>query len=172
MTQKRSCGGPGAVPHVPRGLGGPWTMRGATPRVWTPTTPYPPTNCWGEAPLGGGGAWEGLLGGWGVRGAFGGGPGVRGALGGVIWGRVGWAGAGGRCPQRPSVTPSQAPLTSPCPPSNNTIPPNLTLTFAASWLSHANHVDWAEQDSPNFVHGCFCHIIALDLTPTRTLASG
>ena len=41
---------------------------------------------------------------------------------------------------------AQAPLTSPCPPSNHTITINLTLTFAASWFGHASHVDWAEQD--------------------------
>ena len=34
-------------------------------------------------------------------------------------------------PPRPSVGPSQAPLTSPCPASNHTITLNLTLTFAA-----------------------------------------
>ena len=47
---------------------------------------------------------------------------------------------------------AQAPLTSPCPPSNHTITINLTLTFAASWFGHASHVDWAKQDPPNFVH--------------------
>ena len=77
---------------------------GATPRFWTPTTP--PTNCWPEAPCGGGGGGlrEGRLGG--------------GGLGGAIWG-VGGGGA-------------QAPLTSPCPPSNHSITINLTLTLAAS----------------------------------------
>ena len=64
---------------------------------------------------------------------------------------------------------AQAPLTSPCPPSNHTITINLTLTFAASWFGHASHVDWAEQDPPNFVHGCFCHIIALHFGPQHSL---
>ena len=32
---------------------------------------------------------------------------------------------------------AQAPLNSPCPPSNHTITINLTLTFAASWLGRA-----------------------------------
>ena len=57
-------------------------------------------------------------------------------------------------PSRPSIGPSQAPLTPPCLPSNHTITLNLTLTFAASWFGHASHVDWVEQDPPNFVHGC------------------
>ena len=43
-------------------------------------------------------------------------------------------------PGKPSVGQSQAPLTSPCPPSNHTITLNLTLTFAASWFGHASHV--------------------------------
>ena len=50
---------------------------GATPQFWTPTTP--PTNCWPEAPWGGGGGgqWrggsgEGKWGGGGVGGAWGG----------------------------------------------------------------------------------------------------
>ena len=48
--------------------------------------------------------------------------------GGVPVGRFGvWWGGGG----------AQAPLTSPCPPSNHTITINLTLTFAASWFGHA-----------------------------------
>ena len=81
--------------------------------------------------------------------------------GGSRWGDLGCLGGGGRG--------AQAPLTSPCPPSNHTITINLTLTFAASWFGHASHVDWAEQDPPNFVHGCFCHIIALFWTPTLTL---
>ena len=96
----------------------------------------------------GGGAPGGSVGGGGPgaavwRGGGGGGP------GGAIWGVGGGGGA-----QAP-------PLTSPCPPSNHTITINLTLTFAVSWFGHASHVDWAEQDPPNFVHGCFCHIIAL-----------
>ena len=91
--------------------------------------------------MGGGGLQEGRLGG---------GP------GGAIWGVEGGGGA-------------QAPLTSPCPPSNHSITINLTLTFAASWFGHASHVDWAEQDPPNFVHGCFCHIIALHFGPQHSL---
>ena len=66
--------------------------------------------------------------------------------GGSRWGDLGCWGGG-----------AQAPLTSPCPPSNHTITINLTLTFAASWFGHASHVDWADQDPPNVVHGCFCH---------------
>ena len=56
-------------------------------------------------------------------------------------GLVGWGGGalGGSVGRGP-----QAPLTSPCPPSNHTITINLTLTFAASWFGHASHVDWAE----------------------------
>ena len=96
-----------------------------------------------EGRLGGGSRWGAL--GWGV-----GGP------GGVIWGVVGRGGA-------------QAPLTSPCPPSNHTITINLTLTFAASYYGHASHADWAEQDAPNFVDGCFCHIIALHFGPQHSL---
>ena len=88
----------------------------------------------------GGGGWEGRLGG-----------GPCGAIwGGGVWGGVGWGGGG-----------AQAPLTSPCPQSNHTITINLTLTFASNWFGHASHVDWAEQDPPNFVHGCLCHFIAL-----------
>ena len=64
---------------------------------------------------------------------------------------------------------AQAPLTSPCPPSNHSVTINLTLTFAASWFGHASHVDWAEQDPSNFVHGCFCHIIALHFGPQHSL---
>ena len=55
----------------------------------------------------------------------------------------------------------QAPLTSPCPPSNHTITKYLTLSFAVTWFGHASHVDWAAHHPPNFVHGCFCHIIVL-----------
>ena len=63
----------------------------------------------------GGGLREGRLGG-GVRwGDLGGGDPGR-----AIWGVV-WGGGG-----------AQAPLTSPCPPSNHTITINLTLTFAVS----------------------------------------
>ena len=61
----------------------------------------------GRVGWGGGSKWGNSEWWWG-----GGGP------GGAIWG-VGGGGA-------------QAPLTSPCPPSNHTITINLTLTFAAS----------------------------------------
>ena len=67
----------------------------------------------------------------------------------------GWACGGLDMPPKPSIASLQAPLTSPCPSSNHTITPNLTLTFVASWFSHASHVGWAEQDLPNFVHGSF-----------------
>ena len=77
-----------------------------------------------------------------------------------IWGGgVGGGGEGG------GGGGAQAPLTSACPQSNHTITINLTLTFAASWFGHASHVNWAAQDPPNFVHGCFCHIIALHFGP-------
>ena len=97
------------------------------------------------------------MGGWGVRRAFAG---------------VGWGGGvqvgrfGGYMPPKPSVGPSQAPLTSP--PSNHTITLNLTPTFAANWFSHASHVDEAEKDAPNCVHGCFCHCSPF-WTPTITV---
>ena len=108
-----------------------------------------------------GGFWEGRLGG-GLGGAGGGGVREGRLGGGVQVGRFGvflgcWGGG------------AQAPLTSPCPPSNHTITINLTLTFAASWFGHASHVDWAEQDPPNFVHGCFSHIIALHFGPQHSL---
>ena len=104
--------------------------------------------------MGGGGALrEGRLGGGPSAAIWGGGGG---GPGGAIWGVGGGGGA-------------QAPLTSPCPPSNHTITINLTLTFATSWFGHASHVDWVEQDPPNFVHGCFCHIIALHFGPQHSL---
>ena len=94
----------------------------------------PPTNHWPEAPSRGGGVWEGLLlGCWVWQGRLGEGGSRRGNLGGGLVGRY--------MPPRPSVGQSQAPLTSPCPPSNRTITLNLTLTFAASWFGHASHVD-------------------------------
>ena len=89
--------------------------------------------------MGGGGLREGRLG------------------GGSRWGDLGCWGGG------------QAPLTSSCPPSNHSITINLTLTFAASWFGHASHVDWAKQDPSNFVHGCFCHIIAVHFGPQHSL---
>ena len=147
---------------------------GATPRFWTPTTP--PTNCWPEAPLGGwggGGASEGggsgRAKGGGYRRGGGGAPGGS-VGGGSKWGNSGWWGGGSRWGDSGCWGGgAQAPLTSPCPPSNHTITINLTLTFAASWFGHASHVDWAEQDAPNFVHGCFCHIIALHFVPQHSL---
>ena len=73
-----------------------------------------------------GGAWGGGL----REGRLGRGGGSGGRLGGGVQvGRVGVLGGGG----------AQAPLTSPCPPSNHTITINLTLTFAASWFGHASH---------------------------------
>ena len=61
---------------------------GATPRFWTPTTP--PTNCWPEAPWGGG-ALEG-----GSRRGKGGGGLREGRLGGGVQvGRFGVLGGGG-----------------------------------------------------------------------------
>ena len=103
----------------------------------------------GAAICGGGGVQVGRLG------VLGGG-----GLGGVICGGGGssWGGGG-----------AQAPLTSPCPPSNHTIITNLTLTFATNWFGHASHVDWAEQDPPNSIHGCFCNIAALHFGPQHSL---
>ena len=72
----------------------------------------------------------------------------------------GWGGEGGGG--------DQAPLTSPCPQSNHTTTINLSISFAASWFGHASHVDWAAQDPQNFVHGCFCHIIALNFGPQNS----
>ena len=86
-------------------------------------------------------------------------------------GRVGWlvVPSGAICSVAGGGGGAQAPLTSPCPPSNHSITISLTLTFAASWFGHASHVDWAEQDPPNFVHGCFCHIITLHFGPQHSL---
>ena len=88
----------------------------------------------------------------------GGAPGGSVGGGGSRWGDLGCWGGG-----------AQAPLTSPCPPSNHSITINLTLTFAASWFGHASHVDRVEQNPSNFVHGCFCHIIALHFGPQHSL---
>ena len=69
---------------------------GATPRFWTPTTP--PTNCWPEAPWGGGGGGGDLRGGsgrakgGGYRRGWGGGL-REGRLGGGV--QVGQFGVGG-----------------------------------------------------------------------------
>ena len=111
-----------------------------------------------------GGGIGGAGGGGSGRVGWGGGPtgairGGGGGWGGSRWGDLECWGGGGARP----------PLTSPCPPSNHTITINLTLTFAASWFGHASHVDWGEQYPPNFVHGCFCHIIALDFVPQHSL---
>ena len=125
--------------------------------------PPPPTKRWPEAPWGGGGSLEGGV----LGGALGGGgvPGVSVGGGGSRWGDVGGGGGAGTRPPRPSVGQSQAPLTSPCPPSKHAITQNLTLTFGASWFGRASHVDSAEQDPPNFIHSCFCHIMALQFEP-------
>ena len=119
----------------------------------------PPRRSGPKAPWGGGG-------GGGIGGGFReerGGRGREGqwGMGGSRWGDLGWCGGGGGG--------AQAPLTSPCPTSHHTITINLTLTFAVSWFGHASHVDWAEQDPPNFVHGCFCHITALHFGPQHSL---
>ena len=71
-------------------------------------------------------------GGGGLGGAFGGGPG--GSVGGVQVGRFGLGWGGGYMPPTPGVGQSQAPLTSPCPPSTHTI------TFSVSWFSYANQI--------------------------------
>ena len=110
-------------------------------------------------------------GGGGLEGGFREGQYRGGAVGRVGWGgggvqvgqfgvvRGGGAGGGGKGGHR---------LPLPCPQSNHTITINLTLTFAASWSGHASHVNWAAQDPPNFVHGCFCHIIALHFGPQHS----
>ena len=46
---------------------------------------------------------------------------------------------------------------------------NLTLTFAVSQFCQASHVDWAKRDPAHFVHGPFCHIIALHFGPQQSL---
>ena len=61
----------------------------------------------------------------GLGGAWGGRSGRVGWGGGVQVGKFGVLGGGGE-------GGAQAPLTSPCPPSNHTITINLTLIFAAS----------------------------------------
>ena len=88
------------------------------------------------------------MGGGGPGGAFGG----RGPGGSVGGGVSRWGVFGGTCPPRPSIRQSQAPLTSPCPPSSHTIIVNVALTFAASWFSHASHVDYAQ------LMAAFCHM--------------
>ena len=78
----------------------------------------PPKLIVGRRPLGG-------AGGGGSRRGDGGGGGPGGSVGGgSSRGNLGWGGGGGGA--------AQAPLTSPCPPSNHSITINLTLTFAAS----------------------------------------
>ena len=54
---------------------------------------------------------------------------------------------------------AQAPLTSPCPPSEDTITINQTLTFAASWFGHASHVDWSEQEPPTSFMAAFARTL-------------
>ena len=95
--------------------------------------PPPPTNRWPQAPLG-------CVGGGGVLGGVTGRAFCRGSPGGLV-GLGGPSGAiwGAHAPKAKRF-PSQAPLTSPCPPSNHTITLNLTLPFAASWFNHASHV--------------------------------
>ena len=90
--------------------------------------------------------------------------------GGSRWGNLGWWWGGG-VGTRPwwLALGGEAPLTSPCPPCNHTITINLTLTFAATLFGHARDVDWAEHHPPNFIHGCFCHIIALHFEPQYSL---
>ena len=83
----------------------------------------------------GGGFYEGQLG-------------VGGPGGAIFW--------GGSMPPRLSVVQSQAPLTSPCPPSNHTITLNLTATFAASRSSHASHVDSVGGQSGQHFPSCAC----------------
>ena len=87
----------------------------------------PPQLTVGRRPLGGGGGGiggggSGRANGGGIGGAGGGGLQEGRVGGGVQVGRFGVLGGGGG---------AQAPLTSPCPPSNHTITINLTLTFAA-----------------------------------------
>ena len=75
---------------------------GAPPRFWTPTTS--PTNCWPEAPWGGGGGgWGGGNGGGGgLGGAMGGGAPGGSVGGGSRWGNLGcWGGGGTGCPYLP-----------------------------------------------------------------------
>ena len=92
-----------------------------------------------------------------------------GGLGGAIWGGGGGGGTRPWWLARGGGGGGEAPLTSPCPPSNHTITINLTLTFAATWFGHASHVDWVEHHPPNFLHGYFCHIIALHFGPQYSL---
>ena len=113
----------------------------------------PPPVEVGRRPRGGGGG-----------GGIGGGGSGRGNGGGGGW--EGWLGGGGVQVGRFGVVRGgggQAP-----PQSNHTITINLTLTFAASWFGHASHVNWGAQDPPNFVHGCFCDIIALHFGPQHS----
>ena len=137
---------------------------GTSPRF---CTRLPPPVEVARRPPGGGGGGGGALEGGGVQGGARGGAVGRGEGG----GRLGGARGGGRLGGSVGggvQGGAQAPLTSPCPPSNHTITINLTLTFAASWFGHASHVDWAAQDPPIFVHGWFCHIIALHFGPQHS----
>ena len=97
------------------------------------------------------------MGGGGLGGTWGGGaPGGSVWGGGVQVGRFGVFGGGGG---------AQAPLTSPCRPSNHTITINLTLTFAATWFGHASHVDWAKQDPPIWLMATFATSLHSILDP-------
>ena len=108
----------------------------------------PPPVEVGRRPLRGGGGGSGRGNGWGAVGRVGlGGGGPGGAI---------WAGDGGHRLPLPPLAP------------NHTITINLTLTFAAGWLGHASHDNWAAQDPPKFVHGCLCHMIALHFGPQHS----
>ena len=117
-------------------------MGGTSPRF---VRDPPPDSSGLKAPGGGGG----------IGGGFRGGGRLGGGGGEVQVGRFRVGGGG-----------AQATDTSPCPPSNQTITIHLTRTFA---VTHASHVDWAEQDPPDFIHGCFCHIIAFHFGPQHSL---
>ena len=98
---------------------------------WTPTTPQLTV---GRRPLfgwGGGQDWRGGSG----RGEWGGWGGLREGHGGFQVGQFGVVVGGfqmGRFGVLGGGRGAQAPLTSPCPPSNHNITIDLTLTFAAS----------------------------------------
>ena len=126
---------------------------------------YPPQLIVGRRPLGGG---RGGIGG-GVQGGAIGGGSRRGLGGGLREGRLGGGGSGGAI-WGVGGGGAKAPLTSPCPPSNHTITINLSLTFAATWFGHASHVDWAEQDPPQFRSWLLLpHHCSPFWTPTLTL---
>ena len=89
--------------------------------------------------------------------------------GGVQVGILGWWGGGWHKALVVTGGGAHAPLTSPCPPSDHTITISLTVTLAATWNGHASHIDSAEHHTPNFIHGRFCHIIALHFGPQYSL---